>query len=101
MKTRRTYTAEFKAKAVLSVLMGQKTASEICCEHQIKDTVLSRWKQQFMEHAPQLFERGQPTDQAEARIAELEQVIGRLTVELEIAKKASLYLGRSARSNGR
>ena len=101
MKTRRTFSAEFKAKAVLSVLMGEKTASEICREHQIKDMVLSRWKQQLLEHAPELFERGQPTDQAETRIAELEQVIGRLTVELEIAKKASLYLGRAGRSNGR
>jgi len=100
MKTRRTFTAEFKAKAVLAILMGEKTASEICREHQLKETVLSRWKQEFLEHAPQLFERAQPTDQAEARIAELEQVIGRLTVELEIAKKASLYLGRAARRNG-
>jgi len=101
MKTRRTFTAEFKAKAVLSVLMGEKTASEICREHHIKDTVLSRWKQQFLEHAPRLFQRGQRDDQVEARIAELEQVIGRLTVELEIAKKASLYLGRAARRNAR
>lgn len=100
MKTRRTFTAEFKAKAVLSVLIGEKTASDICREHQIKETVLSRWKQQFLEHAPELFQRGQPDAQAETRIAELEQVIGRLTVELEIAKKASLYLGRAARSNG-
>ena len=101
MKTRRTFTAEFKAKAVLSILMGEKTASEICREYQLKETVLSRWKQQFLEHAPQVFQREQPTDQAEARIAELEQVIGRLTVELEIAKKASLYLGRATRSNDR
>jgi transposase len=102
MKTRRTFTAEFKAKAVLSVLMGEKTASEICREHQLKDTVFSRWKQQFLEQAPQVFQRGgQPNDQAEARIAELEQVIGRLTVELEIAKKASLYLGRAERRNAR
>ena len=101
MKTRRTFAAEFKAKAVLSVLMGEKTASEICREHQIKDTVFSRWKQQFLEQVPQLFQRGQTDGQAEARIAELEQVIGRLTVELEIAKKASLYLGRPTRRNVR
>jgi len=101
MKTRRTFSADFKAKAVLSVLMGEKTASEICREHQIKDTVLSRWKQQFLEHAPELFQHGQAKDQAEARIAELEQVIGRLTVELEIAKKASLYLGRAEPRNAR
>lgn len=91
MKTRRTFSVEFKGKAVLSVLMGEKTASEICREHQIKEMLLSRWKQQFLAHAPPLFQQGQPNAQAETRIAELEQVIGRLTVELEIAKKALLY----------
>lgn len=101
MKTRRTFTAEFKAKAVLSVLMGEKTASQICREYSLKETIFSRWKQQFLEQAPRLFERGQADTQAEARIAELEGVLGRLTVELEIAKKASLYLGRAERSNAR
>ncbi len=71
MSTRRTFTAEFKAKAVLSVLMGEKTASQICREQGLKDTIFSRWKQQFLEQAPQLFERTQPDDQATARIAEL------------------------------
>lgn len=62
---------------------------------------IGRWKQQFLENAPQLFQRGQTNDQADTRIAELEQVVGRLTVELEIAKKASLCLGRAERRNVR
>jgi len=101
MTSRRNFTADFKTKAVLSVLIGEKTASQLCREHGIKDTVLSRWKQEFLERAPQVFAREQPDSAAEARMAELEGVIGRLTVELEMAKKASSYLGQAGRKNAR
>lgn len=92
MSNRRTFTAEFKAKAVLSVLSGAKTAGEVCREHGIKETVFGRWKQRFLERAPELFQSQGPDETAQKRIAELEQMIGKLAVELEIAKKASLYL---------
>ncbi|MDP6096414.1 MAG: transposase [Gammaproteobacteria bacterium] len=37
MSKRRTFTAAFKAKAVLAVLTGAKTAAQLCREHGIKD----------------------------------------------------------------
>ena len=47
----------------------------------------------------QLFEHERLADPAEARIAELERVIGRLTLELEVAKKAfRLVDGRSSKN---
>ena len=99
MTTRRKFTAEFKAKAVLSVLSGAKTAAEVCREHRIKEGVFGRWKRQFLERAPELFEGGGAQVDSEQRIAELEQMIGKLAVELEIAKKASLYLEPPERRN--
>ena len=39
-----------------------------------------------------------PVDPAEARIAELERMVGKLTLELEVAKKAFTLL--EVRSNG-
>jgi transposase-like protein len=30
----------------------------VCREHQLKDTVLSRWKREFIERSPQVFEGG-------------------------------------------
>ena len=50
------------------------------------------WKQEFIERAPEVFERQRGQSQQDERVAELERVIGRLTVELEMAKKASLLL---------
>ena len=96
MAKRRTFSPEFKAQAVLEVLTGVKSGARVCREHQIKDTVLSRWKQEFIERAPQLFAPqglpGKAHSQEEERIAELERLVGRLTMELEMSKKASFLL---------
>jgi len=56
---------------------------------ELNDQTLSRWKQEFLQRAALVFERNVQNDQDQQRIAELERMIGKLTVELEIAKKAS------------
>jgi len=86
---RRSFTAEFKAQVVLEVISGVKTFSEACRQYQLSEQILSRWKQEFVQHAALVFEHPGHTDQDQPRVAELERVIGKLTVELEIAKKAS------------
>jgi len=100
MSKRRKFSAEFKAQIVLEVLSGTRRAGEICREHQIKPQVLSSWKAQFLENAPQLFERNSSQDVAGERIAELERLLGQKTLELEIAKKASSILGSPSSRNG-
>ncbi len=101
MSRRRSFTAEFKARVVLELLGGQKSLAQASREYGIKDTVLSRWKQEFIERAPQLFARGEAHSQEAARMAELERMVGRLTLDLEAAKKA-LQLSTSLPSgNGR
>ena len=87
MKARRTYTPEFKAKVVLEMISGEKGLMQASREYGIKDSVLSRWKQEFLERAPQVFELPKKDDQHEVRLAELERMVGRLTMQLEVAKK--------------
>jgi transposase-like protein len=94
MSRYREFSAEFKVQVVLELLTNARSASEICRQHQLKDSLLYRWKQQFLERAPQVFARGGTgQSQEQARITELEGVIGRLTVQLEAAKKVSRLLG--------
>jgi transposase len=90
-RTPRKFTAEFKAKVVLDILTNGKSLSAASREYGIKDSVLSRWKQEFIERAPGLFDAETVTDHQEERIAELERMIGRLTIELDMAKKAYGY----------
>ena len=101
MPQRRRFTAEFKAQVVLDVLSGSKSAAEVCREHQLNAQVLSRWKTEFVERAPLVFEQDQLLSQEQERIAELERAVGRLTMQLEIAKKASMLLSSQSSRNGR
>ena len=89
LKNRRSFTPEFKLRLVVQIVSGQRTVAETAREHQIKDSLLFRWRDQFLERGPQIF-GSMPT--GKERIAELEREIGRQHMELEILKKASKML---------
>ena len=96
---RRQYTAEFKTKVVLQVLMGEKNSAEICRSHKLHASVLNRWRKEFLENATTIFEVDSAHEADQQRIAALERLVGQLTMKLEIAKKASQSL--SLDKNGR
>lgn len=92
MATRRVFSADFKAQVVLDVLSGRKSAAEVCREYHLKPTLLVNWKKSFTANAAKLFARETLADPAEVRIAELERLVGKLTLELDVAKKAFTLL---------
>ena len=99
MTKRRKFTPELKARVVLEMISGMRTSAEACREYQLKPQVLSGWRAKFLEHAATVFERSNrcseeqvPEVRAQARVAELERLVGRLTLELGVAKKASSVL---------
>lgn len=92
MRTRRNFSAEFKAKVVLEALSGAKSAAEICREHNLKPDLLSHWKNQFLANASKVFENGSTGDPQQARIEELEKLAGKQSLEIEILKKALTIL---------
>lgn len=102
---RRTFSAEFKFETVMEALRGEKSAAQICRERAINDNLLSRWKQEFIQQGAEVFRRSEQSkvasDELSARIAELERMVGRLTMQLEIAKKASASWELDSRKNGR
>ena len=83
------YTPQFKAKVVLELLRGEKTQTEISRVHGVHRSVLTRWQNEFLERASSVFGEVGQASEVESRIAELEQMVGKLTMQLEIAKKAS------------
>jgi len=100
MTHRRKFTAEFKAQVVLDLVSGAKSAGELCRQHQLNPHLLARWKTEFLERAPLLFQQEAMQSQEQERIAELERVVGRLTMQLEIAQKASALLSSQPNRNG-
>ena len=100
-RKRRTFTPEFKAKVVLEALRGETSQAELCRRHNLSEDQLSKWKQQFLENAVTLFESDDKGSQdAAERIAHLEQLVGKLTVALDIHKKAKAWLRENEDLNG-
>ena len=92
MKQRRQFTPEFKTKVVLDILTGVQTRAEVCRKHNLGSNLPALWKATFLERASLVFQGDQQRDGQEARIAELERVLGRLTLENELLKKVSSKL---------
>jgi transposase len=101
MSKRRTFTPEFKAQVVLEELTGIKDKADICREYQLRSQVFSRWREEFLERAPEIFATQPSRGDEQERIAELERMLGRLTMELEVAKKASSILTSLSARKGR
>lgn len=99
-RKRRRFSAEFKTELVLSVLTDEKSQAEACRTHQLSAQQFGNWKRQFLENASSAFEKSDTTEET-AQIAELERMVGRLTMQLEIAKKASSILRSSSNKNGK
>ena len=101
MSKRRKFSPEFKSQVVLQLLSGEQSMAELCRAHQLTSQTINQWKQQVVAAAPQAFEQGKDSSGEAERIAELERMVGRLTMELEIAKKASHLLSGMHDRNGR
>lgn len=103
IQSRRSFSAEFKARVVLEILTGAKSVAQAAQQYSIKPELLSRWKADFVANAPKLFENGTTArlvDPQAERIAELEKLLGRMTLEMEILKKGSAILNAELNRNG-
>mgnify|MGYP001188792727 CR=1 FL=1 len=100
MRKRRIFSAEFKAKIVLDLISGAKNAAEVSREYEIKPDLLSHWKSQFLANAARVFDTGKEMDPQQERIAELERLAGKQSLELEILKKALTLLPQRSKPGG-
>ena len=99
-RKRRTFTPEFKAEVVLEALRGETSQAELCRRHNLSENQVSKWKQEFVENAVSLFQsKDKPCKDETERIAELEQLVGRLSVALDIQKKALTWLSEQDLKN--
>jgi len=98
-RPRRSFPAEFKAQIVLQLLSGEASQAELCRKHGIKPNLIANWKAAVLERLHTVFEGDGLHDADRLRIAELEQLVGRQTYELEVLKKASRLLSGPASRN--
>ena len=99
-RTRRNFTAEYKAKIVLELISRNKSAAEVCREYNLKPDLVSRWRSQFLANAAQVFGDASEIDPQQTRIQELERLAGKQSLEIEILKKTLTLLPRAKGSDG-
>jgi transposase-like protein len=100
-RTRRTFSPQFKAEVVLELLSEQKSAAELCRQHQLSPNLVTLWKQTYLDRLPVVFQAEEAHSLEQGRVTELEQLVGRQALELEILKKAQRKLPGPTRTSGR
>jgi transposase len=79
--TRSKHTPSFKAKVALAAVREQETVPQLSKRYGVHANQIYKWKNQVLEQAAVLFERGAAPTDASGREGELLKKIGELTVE--------------------
>ena len=90
MKTRRRFSAEFKAKVALEAIRGERTISELATKHQLHPNQITQWKRQAIENLAKAFDDKATDAQVgrEAEVTKLHAKIGQLVVERDFLARA-------------
>src|SRR3954447_16972352 len=84
----RKFSAQQKTELVLASLRGPKTIAQLGREHDISESLLRKWREQFLAAgAERLSGRQERTEADELRrqVSRLERALGRKTMEVEVA----------------
>ena len=90
-KKRRTFSAEFKLRVILSALKERQIISELSQEYDLHSNQISRWKTDFLDNAAHYMQSANKQGKTEDRVDtnRLFAKIGQLQVELDFLKKSS------------
>lgn len=90
MKSRRRFSAEFKAKVALEAIRGEQTLSDLAARYEVHPNMITTWKRQAIENMAAAFsgtaERNSKAN--DDQIKDLHAKIGQLTVERDFLAKA-------------
>jgi transposase-like protein len=77
MKTQRQkHSSAFKAKVAIEALQERESISEISKKYGIHPNMISRWKKEFLDRAPELFDKPGQEKKGEVDIEKLYAKIG-------------------------
>jgi transposase len=86
-QTRRQYTRDFKIAVVREIETG-KSLAQVSRENGIHPSLIVKWKNEYFENPEKAFSGNGRVYKDQARMAELERLVGRLYAENEFLKKA-------------
>jgi transposase len=83
---RRVFSRDFKLQVIREVEAG-KSQAQIAREHRISQNVISRWCRQHRRYKERAFAGKGHAYTDDARVAALERMVGKLTMENDLLKK--------------
>ncbi len=91
-KQKKTWSAEQKLTIVLTVLKEQVSVAELSRQYGMHESLIHKWKAQFLEHGKQAFRHGNsktPDQTLQAENEQLKKLLGEKALEVEVLKKLS------------
>lgn len=88
---RRRFTKEFKIQIIREVEAGKSIAAA-SREHQIHPNQICKWRNEYSGYGERAFAGNGNSYKDQARVAELERMVGRLALENDFLKKALSHM---------
>jgi len=93
-KSRRKFTAEFKAKVAIEAIKEIKTISELAQLYQVHPNLITHWKKEFLANAGKVFNASNDESEEVKKLKkeneELIHQLGQLSVDINWLKKKVL-----------
>jgi len=86
-KSRRKFSAEFKAKVAIEALKERETLAELSKRFEVHVNMISQWKQEFLDKGAAVFEKQTQAQNDESEKEKLYAKIGQLEMERDFLKK--------------
>lgn len=86
-KNRRKFTSAFKAKVAIDALKERETLADLSARYEVHPTMISKWKQEFIDLAVQVFDKKPVSEDPLENIEKLYSKIGQLEMENDFLKK--------------
>ncbi len=83
---RRKWTKELKFKIVLEGQQSQISVRELCNKYEIQQSQYYNWRDKFLREGASVFQNNDATkreEQLKSKMSRMEQMIGKLTLELK------------------
>ncbi len=91
-RSRRKYSASFKAKVAMAALAGDRTLAELSEQYEVHPNQITQWKKQLTESAADIFISGAKKEPS-VDIKSLHAKIGQLTLENDFLESALIKRG--------
>ncbi len=90
---RKKHSAAFKAKVAIEALQERETLSEISRKYEVHPNQISKWKNEFLKRAPELFQKKFEEKSSDVDVEKFYAKIGQLEMERDYLKKNLKKLG--------